>query len=311
MNQRISFFKVALWWAILVFRLSARLWGDSSPRPNKAPKAEWLMDVTWPKEHLKDKDLIIADTRSQKEYSEGHIPGAIWLGGSDLSARTNASGLEELKQELEKKFSLLGITGTEKVLFYEEATGVQATKALWFLVYSGNSNGKLLHGGLAAWRAAQCPLSWERTVRNPQPFVVKENPEVLASTDYVARRIKNPGCVILDVRSREEYAGQDSSKHCARSGRIPGAVWLEWKELLDNTLNFKPVAELQKRLYEAGVTPDKEIITYCHRGNRSSNTYLALRLLGYPRIKNYIGSWHEWASRLDLPADKDETSPSP
>src|SRR5438445_453405 len=282
------FFKLGLYWTILVVVVSASLSGDSETKPSKTPKSEWLTDIAWLKEHLRDKDLIIVDTRSQKEYSEGHIPGAIWLDVSGLSARTNVPGLVELRQELEKKFSLLGVAGAEKVLFYEEATGVQATRVLWFLMYSGNSHGKLLHGGLAAWRGAQYPLSWERTVRNPQPFVVKENLEVLASTDYVARRVRNPGCIILDVRSREEYAGQNSSKHCARNGRIPGAVWLEWKELLDDTLCFKPLVDLQKRLYEAGVTPDKEIITYCHQGNRSSNTYLALRLLGYPKIKNYI-----------------------
>jgi len=311
MSQRNLFFIRALWWAVLAFGAAAPLCGEPDPRPYKAPKSEWLTDVTWLKEHLKDKDLIVVDTRSQKDYSQGHVPGAIWLDVSDFPARTNELGLQELKKELEKRFSLLGVTGTEKVLFYEETTGLRATRALWLLMYAGNSNGKLLHGGLAAWRGAQYPLSWERTFRQSQPFVVRETPEVLASTDYVARRVKNPECIILDVRSREEYAGRDSSKHCARNGRIPGAVWLEWKELLDDTLNFKPVADLQKRLYEAGVTPDKEIITYCHQGNRSSNTYLVLRLLGYPRIKNYVGSWHEWASRLDLPADKDEIPLNP
>ena len=78
-------------------------------------------------------------------------------------------------------------------------------------------------------------------------------------------------------------------------------------------MNFKSVAELQKRLFDAGVTPDKEIITYCQSGSRSSNTYLALRILGYPRLKNYIGSWQEWSSRLDLPVEKmkEEASPNP
>jgi len=116
--------------------------------------------------------------------------------------------------------------------------------------------------------------------------------------------------VILDVRSQEEYAGLDSKQN-SRSGHIPGAAWLEWKELLNDTMNFKSLAELQKRLFEAGITPDKEVITYCQSGSRSSNTYLALRILGYPRLKNYIGSWQEWSSRLDLPVEKQEASSTP
>jgi thiosulfate/3-mercaptopyruvate sulfurtransferase len=30
---------------------------------------------------------------------------------------------------------------------------------------------------------------------------------------------------------------------------------------------------------------------------------LALRLLGYPHLRNFIGSWKEWGDRLDLPIE--------
>ena len=44
---------------------------------------------------------------------------------------------------------------------------------------------------------------------------------------------------------------------------------------------------------EAGVTPDREVITYCQGGYRAAHSYLALRLLGYPKVRNYVGSWKE------------------
>jgi thiosulfate/3-mercaptopyruvate sulfurtransferase len=286
---------------------------DSNPKSGKAPTSEWLVEASWLNEHLKSQELILVDTRSRQEYSVGHIPGAVWLDLSDLPTKTSESGLQALGQELAKKFALLGITGTEKIVFYEEHTGTRAPRALWFLSYSGYSNGKVLHGGISGWREAGYPLSSELAARPPRPFKVRENSEILASADYVSRRIRNPGCVILDVRSQEEYSGLDSSRQDSRTGHIPGATWLEWKELLDGMMNFKSVAELQKRLFDAGVTPDKEIIAYCQSGSRSSNTYLALRILGYPRLKNYIGSWQEWSSRLDLPIEKmkEEASPNP
>ena len=57
-------------------------------------------------------------------------------------------------------------------------------------------------------------------------------------------------------------------------------------------------------MYEhAGVTPDREVVTYCQGGYRAAHSYLALRLIGYPRVRNYIGSWKEWGDRVDLPIE--------
>jgi len=310
MKNNDQLLKAICWMGVLFYSISFLVLADSNPKPSAAPKTEWLVEIGWLHENLKNRELILVDTRSQEEYAEGHIPGAIWLDFSDLPTKTSDSGLQDLNQQLSKKISLLGITGTEKVVFYEEHTGTRAPRALWFLTYSGYLNGKVLHGGISAWRGANYSLNWQATVRQPQPCQVKGNSEVLASADYVLRRIRNPGCVILDVRSLEEYSGSDSKQN-SRSGHIPGATWLEWKELLDDSMNLKSLGELQKRLTAAGIVPDKEVITYCQSGSRSSNTYLALRILGYPRLKNYIGSWQEWSSRLDLPVEKQEVSSNP
>lgn len=269
------------------------------------PTSEWLVEAGWLKEHLRDR-VIVVDTRSEQQYIQGHIPGAIWLDISGLGARTSESALPLLHQELAAKFTTLGITGAEQVVFYDESMGTKAPKALWFLTYAGYRWGRVLHGGFGAWQKAGLPVSTEKTMRPARPFSINANPAILASTDYVAKRIRSSTAVILDVRSRDEYSGKDASQHCARSGRIPGAVWLEWTQLLETPLSYGQIADLQKRLKAVGATPDKEIVVYCHQGNRASNSYLALQLLGYARVRNYVGSWHEWAARLDLPMEKDE-----
>ncbi len=91
-----------------------------------------------------------------------------------------------------------------------------------------------------------------------------------------------------------------------RGGAIPGAVHVEWSRNLGPDGAFKPAGELRAMYEAAGVTPDKEIVTYCQGGYRAAHGYLALRLLGYPRVRNYTGSWKEWGDREDLPIEKPE-----
>jgi thiosulfate/3-mercaptopyruvate sulfurtransferase len=107
--------------------------------------------------------------------------------------------------------------------------------------------------------------------------------------------------VLLDTRSDGEYCG--TTVRAARGGAIPGAVHIEWTRNLSPDGEFKPATELRKMYEQAGVTPDREVITYCQGGYRAAHSYLALRLLGYPKVRNYIGSWKEWGDRTNLPIE--------
>ena len=88
-----------------------------------------------------------------------------------------------------------------------------------------------------------------------------------------------------------------------RGGAVPGAVHIEWTQNLTPEGEFKPAAALRAMYEDAGVTPDREVITYCQGGYRAAHAYLALRLLGYPRVRTYVGSWKEWGDRDDLPVE--------
>jgi thiosulfate/3-mercaptopyruvate sulfurtransferase len=85
---------------------------------------------------------------------------------------------------------------------------------------------------------------------------------------------------------------------------VPGAVHLEWTQNIAADGGFKTEAELRSMYEKLGVTPDKEAVAYCQGGYRAAHTYLALRLLGFPKVRNYIGSWKEWGDRPDLPIEK-------
>ena len=76
---------------------------------------------------------------------------------------------------------------------------------------------------------------------------------------------------------------------------------VEWKNNLGPDGSFKSPGELKAMYESAGITPDREVVTYCQGGYRAAHSYVALRLIGFPRVRNYIGSWKEWGDRLDLP----------
>jgi thiosulfate/3-mercaptopyruvate sulfurtransferase len=86
-------------------------------------------------------------------------------------------------------------------------------------------------------------------------------------------------------------------------------VNVEWKRNLQTDGRFKPVDELRAMYEFAGVTPDREVVTYCQGGYRAAHGYLALRVLGYPRVRNYTGSWKEWGDREDLPLENTTARP--
>ena len=160
---------------------------------------------------------------------------------------------------------------------------------------------RLLDGGVKAWTAAGLPLSLHHVAPVPTTWLGTRRLDVLATWKDVHDRLGHHDASILDTRSDGEYCG--TLVRAARGGAIPGAVHLEWKQSLGPDGAFKPAAELRAMFERAGVTPDREVVPYCQGGYRAAHSYLALRLLGYPRVRSYLGSWKEWGDRTELPIE--------
>ncbi len=269
-----------------------------------AAESQTVVTAPWLAQHRTDPHLVIVDARPEAEYAKGHIPGAVLVNALDNLVESTPQGEKVFHDWLAETFSRAGIGSQDEVIVYEEKLGMQAARAYWMLCYAGQPTVKMLEGGFATWRAGRGPVATEAVTRAATKYRLKPQKKYMATAQEVAALRSDRKALILDVRTREEYEGKKGATDCARQGRIPGAVWVEWSEFLsaDGTTLQSP-EKLGVLLMEKGITPNKQIVTYCHQGARAAMVWAALDDLGFPKVKNYVGSWHDWAAKKELPAE--------
>ena len=248
-----------------------------------------------------DRPLVL-DLRPAEEYALGHIPSAVHLDLFGISLiDTDPAPLRAFLWILEHLLAARGVSAARAIVVYDEKSGMRAARAFWALEYFGHEQTRLLDGGFGAWQAGGHLVSTEPVAPTPTTWTGTPVQGRIASYRDVRDRLDAPDAVVLDARTDGEYIG--TTVRAARGGCIPGAVHIEWTTNLRDDGTFKSADELRAMYEPAGVTPDKEVFTYCQGGYRAAHAYLTLRLLGYPRVRNSVGSWKEWGDRLELPIE--------
>lgn len=265
-------------------------------------RPELLAETDWLAANLSDPGIKVIDLRSLEAYQAGHIPGAVWLDVRKLD--DPQTQYIPGPDDFARLISSLGISNDTLVVGYDDQGGLLAARLWWALDYYGHSRAKVLNGGWNKWINEGRPVSREVPDVKPGVFIPRVNEGVLCRLDYIRAALNKPGVVVLDARSPAEYNGTDV--RARRGGHIPGAVNVDWQLTVtqDDVKVFKPAAELRRLLEAAGITPDKEVITYCQTGVRSAHALFVLRLLGYERVRNYDGSWAEWGNNPELPIER-------
>lgn len=254
--------------------------------------------------HLKDSKVRVIDLCRADIYARQHIPGAVHLDYTKIIRnKPPVIGLLPDTTTLSEIFSRLGLTAQTQVVAYDEEGGGKAARFLWTLHAMGHTHTTLVNGGLAAWAAEGHPMDGEAVAVTPSVYNVNVNNSVVADRAYVLSNLKNPAIRLLDCRTAREFSGEVRSAE--RGGHIPGAVNMDWLLAMDQSRNlrFRTPAELRALLTQRGITPDKEVIVYCHTHHRSAHTYMVLKSLGYARVRGYAGSWSDWGNAAETPVE--------
>ena len=240
---------------------------------------------------LRDPNLRLVDVRPQAAYDEGHLPGAVRLDESLLRSDKDKETYLPSPEEIAGIVKALGIGPRTHVVAYD--TDYRSAARLWYVLrVHGTSRVSLLQGGIRRWTAEKRPLTTEKTGEVLGSAKVR-GPGGGFFCPTTAALTAKKGVVLLDTRSPEEFTGVERSK-----GHVPGAVHLDWRDnLTEGGLEFKSQSELRKLYAAKGVTPDKEIVTYCASGGRASVSLFALTLIGYKKVRLYYGSYSDYAAR--------------
>ena len=272
-----------------------------------------LVETQWVRDHLGDPGTRIVEVDvDTSSYELGHIPGAIaWNWKTQLQDYPGRDLVG--KEKFEQLMSQSGISNDTTVILYGDNNNWFAAWAYWQLKYYGHTRARVMYGGRVKW------LKEDRTFARdvpsyPSASFKARDPDlsVRAFRDYILQALASHADFgLVDVRSPREFSGELLAPEnlpqegAQRGGHVPGARNIPWSTAVRDDGTFKSPEDL-RQIYEAqGITPDKEVIAYCRIGERSSHTWFVLNeLLGYPKVRNYDGSWTEWGSLVGSPIER-------
>lgn len=281
-------------------------------------KPELRVSPTWLARNLDSPQQVVLHVgfdpktapSTRPTYWDGHIPGARPVEWEEI-VRNRGGIPNELPpaEDLVAWVRSLGIFEGDRIILYDTGSGLEAARAYFTLDYLGlGGNAAVLDGQWSLWRSLDLPVQ-RMPVEDVEPsgFVPKLRPEIrvdlrsMQDLSFTAE-LKPGAASILDARMEEEFDGLQGGPGIRRSGHIPGAVNLCWREtvLSDSAPMHRSDEELRKLFSRAGVRPDRPLTVYCRTGVQAAQLYLVAKALGY-QVRLYDGSYFEWSRAEGTP----------
>lgn len=278
-----------------------------------------LVSTDWVAEHLDQPGIKLVEVNEDVLlYETGHIPGAVKL---DWHTELQQAEVRDFidAADFGRLAASKGISNSDTVIFYGDKSNWWAAYAFWFFKYNGHADARLMNGGRQKWVAEGRELSTEvGTPEYGEYEVPYRDASIRAFAPEVLQhllKVQSDEGALVDVRSREEFTGEKlhmpdyPNEGALRGGHIPGAVSVPWASAVEEDGTFKPATALAELYALNGVTADRDVIAYCRIAERSSHTWFVLKyLLGFPRVRNYDGSWTEWGNMVGVPVEQGEGS---
>ena len=268
-------------------------------------RPELLAETGWLAGRLADRSIRIVDARSKEQYEVGHIAGAVHLDGFGSSIPRAENGDMGSAAEFARIVGGLGISNDTTVVVYDTPSQRMGMVA-WTFLYYGHADVRILDGGVTKWLAEGRPLETQQPHWPAVTYVARPVEAVYCSLEQAKAGVGRDDFVFWDTRSDDEYTGDEAGfRSSRRPGHIPGAAHLEWTELFDpQSRTLKPAAEIRQLLEARGITPDKQVASYCNGGARGALGGYVLRVLGYDRGTAYAGSFGQWSNQPDTAVER-------
>jgi thiosulfate/3-mercaptopyruvate sulfurtransferase len=278
------------------------------------PLQDPLVATAWLAAHLDAPDVKIADAtwflptlarRARQEYTEAHIPGAVFFDIDDIA--DEASPLPHMLPDAVKfssRMRRLGLGDGTRIVVYDNNRYSASARAWWMLRLFGHPEVAVLDGGLAKWRAEGRPVTDEPVTPKAAHFTPRQNNLLVRDLEQMRANVLSRREQVVDARSHGRFAGTEPEPRAGlRGGHIPGSLNLPYDELDAPDGTLRPPDALREAFVAARVDLARPVTTTCGSGITASVLALALHRLGRPDVAVYDGSWTEWAGRGDTPVE--------
>ena len=229
------------------------------------------------------------------DFDAGHIPHSAFLDQvaelSDPDSQLRFTALDP--ERLAAAFAARGVGDGTRVVLYDRAFNMWASRVWWLLRSIGFDDAAVLDGGWKAWTTDGREVATEPAPHWPTAeLTIRPRPGTIVGRAAVEAATTDGDVCLVNALSPQVHDGTDASY--GRAGRIPSSTNVYAVSMVDpDTHRYRPLEELRQEFDRAGVG-DGRIITWCGGGIAATSDAFILTMLGRDDVGIYDGSLSDW-----------------